>query len=62
MSNCWIIGRKVTLPNGHETMAEPYIVFDSEEEADTACAMVERVSGERPTKREGARYNISQRR
>ena len=61
MSNCWIIGRKVMLGNGHEYMAEPYVVFETEEQADGACAMVERVSGERPIKREAARYMVVQR-
>lgn len=57
MASCWVIGRKVTLPNGHETMSEPFIVFESEFEADTACDMVEKVSGERPRKVEGSIYN-----
>lgn len=56
MATCWIIGRKVTLPNGHETMAEPFIVFSNEEEADAACDMVEKVSLERPRKVEAAQY------
>lgn len=58
MSNCWIIGRKVVLGNGHEYMAEPYIVFETEEQADAACEMVLRVSDERPIKREAARYLV----
>jgi hypothetical protein len=61
MSACWIIGKEVTLQNGHKYAAEPFIVFDDEAEADAACDMVERVSGERPMKVEGARYRVQSR-
>lgn len=44
----WIIGRQVELPNGHKYMAEPFICFETNEDAQAACAMVERVSGKRP--------------
>jgi hypothetical protein len=57
MSQCWIIGRKATIAsNGHTYITEPFIVFDTEAGADSACDMVERVSGERPMKAEAARY------
>lgn len=47
----WIIGRKATLAtNGHEYIAEPFIAFENEADADAACDMVEKVSGERPKK------------
>lgn len=47
----WIIGSKATiLSNGHEYMAEPFIVFETEAEADAACDMVEKISGQRPMK------------
>jgi len=48
MATIWIIGRKVELPNGHKYMAEPFIAFGSNEAAQEACDMIERVSGERP--------------
>lgn len=58
MSTCWIIGRKATIAaNGHEYITGPFIVFDSEAEADSACDMVERVSGERPMKVDAAQYH-----
>lgn len=44
----WIIGRKVTLPNGHSYVAEPFIAFERNEDAQAACDMIEKVSGERP--------------
>lgn len=44
----WIIGRKVTMVNGHTYMAEPFIAFETNEDAQAACDMIERVSGERP--------------
>ena len=44
----WIIGRKVTMQNGHIYMAEPFIAFETNEDAQAACDMVEKVSGERP--------------
>lgn len=57
MSKCWIIGRKATIAsNGHEYMAEPYIVFETEAEADRACTLVEQISGDRPIKKESAIY------
>lgn len=57
MSACWIIGREATIaPNGHKYIAEPFIVFSTEAEADAACDMVQRVSGDRPKKVEGALY------
>lgn len=59
MSKCWIIGRKATIAaNNHEYVTEPFIVFQSEAEANAACDMVESVSGERPKKTEGALYTI----
>lgn len=59
MSICWIIGHKTTLAdNGLEMLSQPFIVFDEEAEADAACDMVERVSGERPMKAEGSRYQV----
>lgn len=55
MSKCWIIGSKATIAsNGHEYIAEPFIVFEDERKADAACDMVERVSGTRPMKTEAA--------
>lgn len=60
MSACWVIGKKVTLINGHDHIAEPFIVFHDEDEADAACDMIERVSGERPKKSEGALYSVRQ--
>jgi hypothetical protein len=57
MSECWIIGRKVTLlATGTVYIAEPFIAFETEGQADTACDMVESVSGERPIKTKGALY------
>lgn len=56
MSNCWIIGKKTTLPNGHEHIAPPFVVFEVEAEAIAACDMVEKVSRERPGIEEGAFY------
>ena len=61
MSTCWIIGRKATIAaNGHEYVTEPFIVFESEEEAMAACDMVERVSGERPKIVDGSFYRVHQ--
>lgn len=48
MTMIWIVGRKVELPNGHLYMAEPFVAFGTNEAAQKACDMVERVSGERP--------------
>ena len=57
MSACWIIGqKKVIASNGHAYMGEPFIVFQTEAEADSACDMVEKVSGERPMKAESSLY------
>jgi hypothetical protein len=51
----WIIGRKATLAtNGYEYMTEPFIAFENEADADAACDMVEKVSGERPMKSSAA--------
>lgn len=44
----WIIGRKATLPNGHQYITEPFLAFESNVEAQTACDLVQKVSGERP--------------
>lgn len=60
MSACWIIGREATTAgNGRAYIAEPFIVFATEAEADAACDMVHRVSGERPKKVEGALYKCA---
>lgn len=49
MSTIWIIGRKATIAtNLHEYMTEPFIVFETNEDAQAACDMIEKVSGERP--------------
>lgn len=48
MATIWIVGRKVALPNGHTYMTEPFIAFETNEAAQQACDMVERISGERP--------------
>lgn len=48
MAEIWIIGRKATLPNGHHHIAEPFIAFSTNKDAQEACDMIERVSGERP--------------
>jgi hypothetical protein len=51
MSDIWIIGPKATIvSNGHEYIAQPFLAFRTEAEADQACDLVERVSGERPMK------------
>lgn len=51
MSLCWVIGKRARIEsNGHEYIAEPFIVFQTEAEADAACDMVQKVSGERPMK------------
>lgn len=55
-STCWIIGMKATLPNGHEYITEPYIVFPTKAEAESACDMVEKVSRTRPMMAEAAFY------
>ncbi len=56
MGAVWIIGRKATLPNGHEYITEPFIAFETNEDAQAACDMVEKVSGERPGIASGALY------
>lgn len=51
MNVVWLIGRRVTIAsNGHEYMSDPFIAFETEAEADAACDLVERISGERPMK------------
>ena len=60
MSACWIIGREAQLASdGHKYITEPFIVFDTENDAEAACDMIERVSGERPRTVEGSRYHVS---
>lgn len=55
MTSIWIIGRKATIAtNFHNYIAEPFIAFESEAEADAACDMIEKVSGERPMKSEAS--------
>lgn len=55
MGTIWIIGRKATIEaNDHEYMTEPYIAYGTEAEADEACDLVHRISGERPMKAEVA--------
>lgn len=54
---CWIVGRKATIAsNGHEYITGPFLVFDLEDEADACCAMVARVSGEKPMKVEASKW------
>lgn len=61
MSSCWILGRKARIEaNGHEYVAEPFIVFSTEREADDAADMITRVSGERPMKVEASLYQCRQ--
>jgi hypothetical protein len=56
----WIIGRKATIAsNGHDYVAEPFIAFISEHDADAACDMIERVSGERPMKAEAELMSVA---
>lgn len=56
-TTCWIVGRKATIAtNGHEYVTGPFLVFDLEHEADSACDMVQRVSGERPMKVEASKW------
>ena len=52
----WIIGRQIELPNGHKYLAEPFIAFESNADAQAACDMVEKVSGERPAITDAALY------
>lgn len=56
MSAIWIIGRRVALPNGHHYAAEPYIAFETNAQAQAACDMIEKVSGERPMIMDAAFY------
>ena len=56
MSAIWIIGRQAELPNGHKYMAEPFIAFETNEDAQAACDMIASVSGERPLITSGALY------
>lgn len=44
----WIIGRRVTMANLNEYMGEPFIAFETNQDAQAACDMIEKVSGERP--------------
>lgn len=60
MAEIWIIGRKATLPNGHEYIAEPFIAFESNVDAQAACEMVYKVSGERPMIASGALYRVGE--
>lgn len=60
MAEIWIIGRKVTLPNGHEYITEPFIAFESNVDAQAACEMIQKVSGERPGIASGALYRIGE--
>jgi hypothetical protein len=56
-STCYIMGRKAVIAsNGHEYIAEPFIVFPTKEAAEEAADMVFRVSGERPMIVEAAAY------
>jgi len=48
MADVWLIGRKATLPNGHSYMTEPILAFERNEDAQAACDLVEKISGERP--------------
>lgn len=56
MSEVFLIGRRVKLPNGHEYPAQPFIAFESEVAADGAIKMIEAVSGERAMKVRAALY------
>lgn len=51
MSTIWIIGRETEIAsNGHKYITEPFIAFATEADADAACDLVEKISGERPRK------------
>jgi hypothetical protein len=52
----WVIGRQVELPNGQKYMAEPFIAFETNEDAQAACDMIAKVSGERPIVTNAAFY------
>lgn len=56
---CWIIGKLVKLPNGHEYIAEPYVVFDTQEDAIAARTMIEDVSREHVGMREAALHRAA---
>lgn len=56
----WIIGRKVELPNGHTYMAEPFIAFETNEDAQAACDMIAKVAGERPMITDGVLYRAGE--
>lgn len=61
MSVCWIIGKKAVIQsNGHEYMTQPFIAFENEADADAACDMIEKVSGERPLKADAALYRVGE--
>lgn len=60
MAEIWIIGRKATLPNGHEYITEPFIAFESNVDAQAACDMMQKVSGERPGIASGALYRVGE--
>lgn len=49
MSTCWIVGRRVVIQsNSLEYVGQPFIVFETEADANEAADLVEKVSGERP--------------
>lgn len=52
----WIIGRVAELPNGHKYITEPFIAFETNEDAQAACDMIAKVSGERPGIADAAFY------
>lgn len=61
MSAIWILGRKAKIvTNGHEYLAEPFIAFETNEDAQAACDMIEKVSGERPGITSGALYRAGE--
>lgn len=60
MSAIWIIGRKVELPNGHTYMAEPFIAFETNKDAQAACDMIAKVSGERLMITDSVLYRVGE--
>lgn len=44
----WILGRRTTLQNGHNYPAEPLLAFETNEQAQGAADLVQKISGERP--------------
>lgn len=51
MTNIWIVGRRTEMAsNGHVYITEPFLAFATEQEADAAVVMVNRVGGELPIK------------